>query len=78
VSRERKIGEAEGAPVDAAEILAALVQDYSDGRKSADRDRRRDAVSRYLSASDGWREASRELGGAFAARDEGLRREQDE
>jgi hypothetical protein len=72
VSRERKIGEGEGVPVDAAEILAALTRGSSDG------DRRRDAVSRYLSGSDGWREASAELGGAFATRDEWLKQEKDE
>jgi hypothetical protein len=72
VSRERNIGEGEGTPVDAAEILAALARDSSDG------DKRRDAVSRYLSASDGWHEAMAQLGGAFAPQDERLTREQDE
>lgn len=60
-------GEGEAA-VDAADILAAL------GRESGVSPARRNgAVSRYLSASDGWREASTLLGGAFAAEDEGYR-----
>jgi hypothetical protein len=61
VSQEgRKIGGSVDGPVDAAEILAALAND-----SSAD-DRRRRAVRRCLSASEGWREASAELRGAFA------------
>ena len=49
------------APVDAAEILAALEKEAA--KKPEER---RNAVSRYLSASEGWREASSVLGGAFA------------
>ena len=69
---EGKIGEPGSAPVDAGEILAALARD------SAGAEKRRDAVSRYLSAGEGWREASAYLGGAFAARDEWLRRKEEE
>jgi hypothetical protein len=62
VSRiEGKIGD-EGEPVDAADILAALASD----RETKAR-RRKGAVSCYLSASEGWREASNILGGTFAA-----------
>ena len=64
---EGKVGDGETSPVDAAEILAALAKE-----SQADSMRRQDAVSRYLSASDGWREAVTILGGAFAAEDEGL------
>ncbi len=47
--------------VDAADILAALEREAAKAPEE-----RRDAVSRYLSASEGWREASSVLGGAFA------------
>jgi hypothetical protein len=74
VSRiEGKLGGEGGTPVDAADILAALAKDVEASAK-----RRQDAVSRYLSASDGWREASTVLGGAFAAGDEGLKADKDE
>jgi hypothetical protein len=65
VSRnEGKIrGEGE-APADAADILAALSRDAG-----VSATQRNGAVSRYLSASDGWREASTLLGGAFAPED---------
>ena len=58
---EGKIGDDCSEAVDAAEILAALARD-----KETDSTGRRDAVSRYLSASDGWQQASNALGGAFA------------
>jgi hypothetical protein len=62
VSRiEGKIGGKGKQPVDAAEILAALAR-----QGITCPEERRDAVSRYLSASDGWEEASDVLGGAFA------------
>ena len=69
---EGKIGGPGDEPVDAAEILAALA------KGSGGAERRRVAVSRYLSAGEGWREASAYLGGAFAARDEWLRRDEEE
>ena len=47
--------------VDAAELLATLRA--RSGTKAADRS---DAIACYLSASDGWRDACRALGGAFA------------
>lgn len=73
VSRnEGKIGESGGKTVDAAEILAALAKD------SAGSETRRDAVRLYLSASEGWREASATLGGAFAAGDERARSDEEE
>jgi hypothetical protein len=62
VSRfEGKIGDEGDEAVDAAEILAALARD-----RESDSAHRREAVSRYLSASDGWEQASDVLGGAFA------------
>ena len=69
VSRnEGKIGGEGEAVVDAAEILAALARDAGTGTR-----RRQDAVRRYFSASDGWREASSVLGGAFATGEDGSR-----
>jgi len=65
VSRnEGKIAGGGEVAVDAAEILAALAKDASVGAR-----RRQDAVCRYLSASEGWQEASSVLGGAFARGD---------
>ena len=58
---EGKFGDEGDEAVDAAEILAALARD-----RESDSARRRGAVSRYLSASDGWEQASSVLGGAFA------------
>jgi len=74
VSRnEGRIGGEGDSPVDAADILAALARDARPvGR------RRQDAVRCYLSASDGWREASTILGGAFAPDGEGLKAEKGE
>jgi hypothetical protein len=67
VSRnEGKIGDEGNEAVDAAEILAALARE-----READVARRRGAVSRYLSASDGWEKALDALGGAFAKADRG-------
>jgi len=63
VSRiERKIEKAGEIAVDSAEILAALAEGATVGPR-----RRQDAVSCYLSASDGWEQACELLGGAFAA-----------
>jgi hypothetical protein len=62
VSRiEGKIGGKGKEPVDSADILAALARETAKCPEQ-----RRDAVSRCLSASEGWREASSALGGAFA------------
>jgi hypothetical protein len=62
VSRfEGKIASDGDVPVEAAEILAQLTGDRSSGAR-----KRQDAVARYLSASEGWREVLGELGGAFA------------
>ena len=58
---EGKIGDEGSDAVDAADILAALARDAESEAAG-----RRGAVSRYLSASDGWEQASDLLGGAFA------------
>jgi hypothetical protein len=65
VSRiEGKIERDGKVEVEAVDILAQLAADrFSDATK------RRAAVAQYLSASDGWREACEELGGAFAPAD---------
>ena len=55
-----KFGAADGTPVDAEAILAEL--DAGDRVRS-----RKEAVVRYLSGSEGWREASAKLRGAFAS-----------
>ena len=47
--------------VDAAELLAAL-----GAQASLSPSERKEAIIRYLSASDGWRDAGELLGGAFA------------
>lgn len=70
---EGKIGGKGKEPVDAADILAALAREA--GKEPGER---RDAVSRYLSASDGWREASSVLGGAFADPETWLKTEKEE
>ncbi len=56
---EGRIGTGDEAAVDGAEIFAQI-------KTVAARVPRPVAVARYLSASDGWREASAELRGAFA------------
>ena len=56
-----KFTAADEAPLDAAEILAAL-----DAQASGSTRDRHDAIARYLSGEDGWRDASAVLGGAFA------------
>jgi hypothetical protein len=62
VSRNEGKIESDGSlPVDASEILAALARD-----STPEEQRRRDAISRYLAASEGWEKASSLLGGAFA------------
>jgi hypothetical protein len=63
VSRnEGKIGGEGIEPVDSAEILSALAESGE-----SDADLRKGAVSCYLSASEGWKQARTMLGGAFAA-----------
>jgi hypothetical protein len=74
VSRiDRKIEGAVEAAVDAAEILAALGKE-----PKGNADSRKYAVSRYLSATDGWEDASAVLGGAFADEGAGLRGAKDQ
>jgi hypothetical protein len=74
VSRiEVKIGGKGKEPVDSADILAALAREQAKCPEE-----RRDAVSRYLSGSEGWREASNVLGGAFAEAEPWLRTEKEE
>jgi hypothetical protein len=74
VSRiEGRIGGKGKQSVDAADILAALAREAEKGPEE-----RRDAVCRYLSASEGWREASNVLGGAFAGPETWLKAEREE
>ncbi|WP_310468939.1 hypothetical protein [Sphingomonas sp.] len=56
-----KISAAEDAPIDAAELLAALRSQARAGRRD-----RTQAIARYLSGSADWRDAKLSLGGAFA------------
>jgi len=49
-------------PLSLAELLALL----GDAAAMAERDRQ-EAIACYLSASEGWAQAARRLGGAFAA-----------
>ena len=56
-----KLTAAGESTIDAAELLAML-----DAQASISPSERKDAIIRYLSASDGWRDASEMLGGAFA------------
>lgn len=70
---EGKIGGGGKKPVDGADILAALAREAEDRPEE-----RRDAVRRYLSASEGWREASSVLGGAFARPEAWLKAEKEE
>jgi hypothetical protein len=48
------------APLSLDELLALL------GGRGVDPQSRQEAIACYLSGSDGWRDAVRELGGAFA------------
>jgi hypothetical protein len=74
VSRiEGRIEGFDEASVDAADILAALAKEAKENAE-----RRQDAVSLYLSASEGWREASTVLQGAFAAGEPRLRTDKEE
>ena len=56
-----KLTAAEESTIDAAELLALL-----GAQASLDPSERQEAIIRYLSASDGWRDAGELLGGAFA------------
>ena len=56
-----KLEAAAEAALDAAELLAALRC-----RAGASAEDRANAIACYLSASDGWRDVSQALGGAFA------------
>jgi hypothetical protein len=58
---DRKFTAADEAPLDAAEILAALEAQAADSTRD-----RHDAIACYLSGEDGWRDASAVLGGTFA------------
>lgn len=55
-------------PLGMTELLSLL----GDGRLTAARSRE-DAIACYLSASEGWREAMKQLGGAFAKGAAGLK-----
>ncbi|MES2137657.1 MAG: hypothetical protein V4502_11445 [Pseudomonadota bacterium] len=55
------------APLSLNELLMLLGNGTEGGRKS-----REDAIACYLSGSDGWREAVKMLGGAFAEGATGL------
>jgi hypothetical protein len=55
-------------PLSLNELLALL----GDGADRGDRSRE-DAIACYLSAGEGWREAMKRLGGAFAEDGAGLR-----
>ena len=56
-------------PLSLAELIALL---GSGGGEAAARSRQ-DAIACYLSGSDGWREAVKQLGGAFAEKATELR-----
>jgi hypothetical protein len=58
-----KFTAADEAPLDAAEILAALEAQAGGSRRD-----RQDAIACYLAAGDGWRDALQLLDGAFAGR----------
>lgn len=58
-----KLTAAGESTIDAAELLAAL-----DAQAAISPDERTEAIIRFLSASDGWRDARELLGGAFADR----------
>ena len=54
-------------PLSLAELLSLL------SGAEVDSQRRQDAIACYLSAGEGWREAVKRLGGAFADAEAGLR-----
>jgi hypothetical protein len=59
-----KLTAAEESTFDAAELLALL-----DAQSALSPSDRQEAIIRYLSGSEGWRDVSRILGGTFADRD---------
>jgi hypothetical protein len=73
VSREGKIDGQDAEPIEGSDIFEAL-------RSAREKDavRRQDAVSCYLSASEGWEKASSVLGGAFAAQRDWLRADKED
>lgn len=64
---EPEFRSATDGPLSLAELIALL----GDAKALTERDRQ-EAIACYLSASDGWADAARRLGGAFAA-EAGLR-----
>jgi len=65
---EPQFRNAADGPLSLTELIALL----GDARGLNDRDRQ-EAIACYLSASDGWADAARRLGGAFAPEAAGLR-----
>jgi hypothetical protein len=59
---EADLRPANGQPLEIEELLALLDRNSSGRETSVD-----DARACYLSSGDGWREAVKRLGGAFAA-----------
>jgi len=55
-------------PLSLADLIALLASDSAAGVRSRQR-----AIACYLSGGDGWRDALKELGGAFAENDAKLR-----
>ena len=64
---ERDFRSAAEAPLTLNELVALL------GDAGADTRSREDAIACYLSGSEGWRDAVKRLGGAFAEEVTGLR-----
>jgi hypothetical protein len=64
---ERDFRSAAEAPLTLTELVALL------GDAGADARSREDAIACYLSGSEGWRDAVKRLGGAFAEDAAGLR-----
>ena len=56
------------APLSLEELVALLR-----GETEADDRARQNAIACYLSAGDGWRDAVKQLGGAFAPQEQGLK-----
>ncbi len=59
---ERDLSAQAGKPLGPDELLNLL-----GGDGEPDEQARREAIARFLSAADGWRDAAKDLGGAFAA-----------